>query len=187
MPTPPLIANFKNQPLNDIVNLLITQCIKFVDQISSNGKKLSSDIVDHMNAMFVNYNKYLDKVEEKVSSCVTDDMKSLPANAIKDVISCLPSLSDLQQKGAAAKDNFNVLVGTLSAVDEEVSALTDDVQKLSKILDTEWSTVFTFYVVGADKIFEELQTVHECMTNKRSEIKSTIDNYLKSLKTCQQQ
>jgi hypothetical protein len=155
--------------------------------MSRTGINLSSDIADHMNAMFVNYVNYLQKVEEKAISCVTDDMKSLPADAIKEVTSCLPSLSDLKQKEATAKDNFNALVETLSAVDQEVSLLTDDAQKLSKIVDTEWSTVFGFYVEQADKIFQRLQTVHECMTNKRFEIKTKIDNYLKSLKTCQQQ
>lgn len=179
-----MFANFTNKPLNDIVNRIIGQGIKFVGRMDRN---LSSDIVNQMNAMFVNYLNYLQKVEEKASSCVTDDMKSLPEDAIKEVTSCLPSLSDLQRKGAAAKENFNALVETLSAVDQEVSALTDDAQKLSKIVDTEWSTVFEFYVEQADKICQGLQTVHECMTNKRSAIKSKIDDYLKSLKTCQQQ
>ena len=169
-PPPPVFNNFTTPQLNDIVNHILREGGRFRAKMSNkmNGPCMG----DHLRHVFDNYNLTLEMVGEKYESCVTDEMKALPEKARAEILSCVPTHSDLQEEREIEKAHFEDLLQKLSAADIEISAMTDDVQKQMKITKVQWTNVMTYYNDLSDRKFSHIQTVNACVSNKRAEIKS---------------
>ena len=114
-------------------------------------------VIGPLRSMFINYNLTV----EKAGSCATDDMKAFPEQAIAEALSCLPTPDDWEKKKEQAKEKFDELLEKLKEADEEITATTDELQKLVKVGEVEWTVVYDFFKDVSDKAFNDVSTIHE--------------------------